>query len=343
MVRVFYAFLWVLAIYFAIFVGHYSPSWFQTPVKSIDFFCWGDTIEPELLEEFEQTYKIHVNIHPFSSNEEMIVKLKAVQGKGYDLICASDYAIRILKEENLIAPIDHGQIPNIASIDPYLLHQNFDPKNEVSLPVEWEPYVIVSNEPTRLGIADLFKDQGKKRIVMTPDPVEAIMYAAYTLYGKTDQLSDAQLKEVARLLKSQKKSIEAYVDHRAKYLIETGNCDLALIRSGFARLMEKDNVPIHYSLPNDWHFINIENLAITASSNKKDEVHTFINFFLSKNSQKVHSENTLVFPVHKELTTETKIVAEIHEKNDPQFFHYLAKEEDTRDLWVSLKRHQPSE
>jgi ABC-type Fe3+ transport system substrate-binding protein len=169
------------------------------------------------------------------------------------------------------------------------------------------------------------------------------MYAAYTLYGKTDQLSDAQLKEVARLLKGQKKSIEAYVDHRAKYLIETGNCDLALIRSGFARLMEKDNVPIHYSLPNDWHFINIENLAITASSNKKDEVHTFINFFLSKNSQKVHSENTLVFPVHKELTTETKIIAEIHEKNDPQFFHYLAKEEDTRDLWVSLKRHQPSE
>ena len=341
MCRLFYAFLWVLTIYSALFVGHFSPSWLQKKGKSIDFFCWGDTIEPELLEEFEKTYNIHVNIHPFSSNEEMIVKLKAVQGKGYDLICASDYAIRILKEEKLIAPINHTLIPHIATIDPYLLHQSFDPENEVSLPVEWEPYVIVTKEPTDLGIADHFKEQGKNRVVMTPDPVEAIMYAAYTLYGKVDYLDNDQLKEVAALLKTQKKSIEAYVDHRAKYLIETGNCDLALIRCGFARLMKKDNVPIFYQLPNDWHFINIENLAITATSNKRDEVHTFINFFLSKHSQKVHSENTLVFPVHKELICDAKIVDEIHKKNDPQFFHYLAKEEDTRDLWVSLKGHQP--
>ena len=341
MCRLFYAFLWVLAIYSSISISHLSPLWLQQPVKSIDFFCWGDTIEPELLEEFEKTTHIRVNIHPFSSNEEMIVKLKALDGKGYDLICASDYAIRILKEEKLIAPIDHNLIPNIATIDPYLLHQSFDPQNKVSLPVEWEPYVIVTKEPSNLGIADLFKDHGKNRVVMTPDPVEAIMYAAYTLYGKVDHLSDDQLQEVRSLLKMQKKSIEAYVDHRAKYLIETGNCDLALIRSGFARLMEKDNVPIHYQLPKDWHFINIENLAITASSQKRDEVHTFINFFLSKHSQKVHSENTLVFPVHVELTSDEKIMKEIHRKNDPQFFRYLAKEEDTRDLWVSLKRHQP--
>lgn len=341
MVRVFYAFLWIVAIYMSIFIGHSGCNWFQKPRKSIDFFCWGDTIEAELLEEFEASHGIHVNIHPFSSNEEMVVKLKAVQGKGYDLVCASDYAVRILKEEGLIAPIQKDKIPNITTIDPYLMHQNFDPNNEVSLPVEWEPYVIVTKEAANLGIKDLFRDLGDDRLVMTSDPIEAIMYAAYSLYGKIDHLSDAQLQEVGKLLKKQKKHIEAYVDHRAKYLMETGNCDLALLRCGFARLMEQDGVPIHYALPKDWHFINIENLAITSSSQKTDEVHAFINFFLSKNSQKVHSENTLVYPVHKELITESELVKEIHQKNDPQFFHYIAKEEDTRDLWVSLKGHQP--
>ncbi|MFZ4673635.1 MAG: hypothetical protein ACOYL1_04765 [Chlamydiia bacterium] len=49
MCRLFYAFLWVLAIYSSIYIGHFSPSWLQKPVKSIDFFCWGDTIEHDPL------------------------------------------------------------------------------------------------------------------------------------------------------------------------------------------------------------------------------------------------------------------------------------------------------
>lgn len=340
--RIFYTILWVVAIYMGVFIGHYTPSWLSKPQRTIDFFCWGDTIESELLDEFEKEYGIQVKIHPFSSNEEMIVKLKATQGNGYDLVCASDYAIRILKEEGLIAPLNHADIPNVSHIDPHLLGLNFDPENRVSLPIEWEPYVIVTREPSTLKIKDLFEDHKGKKVVMTPDPVEAIMYAAYTLYGKVDHLSDEQLKEVSKLLKKQKKFIEAYVDHRAKYLIETDNCDLALIRCGFARLMEQDHVPIYYNLPDDWHFVNIENLAMTSSSKKQRDVHTFINFFLSHHCQKYHSDHTLIFSVRKDLGTDSPIVRKIHKKNDPQFFQYLAKEEDTRDLWVSLKGHDPS-
>ncbi|MBU6148573.1 MAG: extracellular solute-binding protein [Verrucomicrobia bacterium] len=341
--RIFYSILWLVLIYTGIFLGNYSPSWLSKPKRTIDFFCWGDTIETELLDEFEREYGIQVKIHPFSSNEEMIVKLKATQGKGYDLVCASDYAIRILKEEKLIAPLNHKEIANISDIDPHLLGLNFDPDNSVSLPVEWEPYVIVTREePSKLKIKDLFQDQQGKKVVMTPDPVEAIMYAAYTLYGKVDHLDEKQLKEVSKLLKKQKKHIEAYVDHRAKYLIETDNCDLALIRCGFARLMEKDKVPIYYNLPDDWHFMNIENLAMTSATKKHKDVHTFINFFLSHRCQKHHSDHTLVFSVRKDLGADSPIVQKIHEKNDPQFFQYLAKEEDTRDLWVSLKGHDPN-
>ncbi|MFZ4772931.1 MAG: ABC transporter substrate-binding protein [Chlamydiia bacterium] len=341
MIRFFYSILWVFVIYIGIFIGHYTPSWLSTSENTIDFFCWGDTIEAEQIEEFEKAHGIRVRIHPFSSNEEMIVKLKAMNGKGYDLVCASDYAVRILKEEGLLAPLDHKLIPNEVAISTHLLHQNFDPENEVSLPVEWESYVFVKKDAAELEISDLFKDLGNKRIVMTSDPVEAIMYAAYSLYGQINSLTDSQLLEVKKLLKAQKKSIEAYADHRAKYLIETDNCDLALIRSGFARLMEQDEIPIHYSLPKDWHFLNIENVAMVASSTKKVEVHKLINFMLSYNCQKFHTEKTLVFPARNDLNIDSKIIQKIHEKNDPQFFKYLSKEEDTRDLWVSLKGHNP--
>jgi spermidine/putrescine transport system substrate-binding protein len=341
MVRFFYALLWVALIYGGIYVGHLTPSFFNQPQKTLDIFCWGDTVEPQLIEEFYNQTGIKVRVHPFGSNEEMVVKLKAVKGNGYDLICASDYAIRALKNEHLLQEIDHSKISNMSNIDPTMLGLSYDPQNTYSLPVEWEPYVFVTKDPQELSLIDLFKDQPGKRIIMTPDPVEAITYASYALFGKVEHLSNEQLRQVSSLLKKQKKSIEAYVDHRAKYLIETDNCDLALIRSGFARLMERDGVNVHYGLPNDWHFINIENLAISSASKKTEDAHRFIDFYLSKYSQKIHSDNTLVFAVHKDLIVDIPIVQKVQEKNDPQFFQHLTKEEDTRDLWVSLKGYDP--
>ncbi len=341
MARLFYAFLWLSVIYVGIFIGHSSPGWFIKPQRSIDFFCWGDTLEAELLDEFEKTHGIKVRVHPFSSNEEMLVKLKAVNGKGYDLVCASDYAVRILKEEKLVTPLNYDLLPNAKAISPYLLNLDFDPKNEVSLPIEWEPYVFVTREPENLAIKDLFLNPKNKRIVMTSDPVEAIAYAAYSLYGKIETLNQTSLLEVRNLLKKQKKSVEAYADHRAKYLIETNNCDLALIRASFARLMQRDGTKIHYSLPTDWHFVNIENLAITENSTKKEDAHKLINFILSYDCQKAHTETVLAFSTRKDLRSNSSIEEELLERNDPQFFRYLSKEEETRDLWVSLKTHMP--
>ena len=61
--------------------------------RSINIFVWGDILEPTVIAEFERETGIKVNMNFYASNEEMLVKLKATGGPGYDLIIPSDYSV----------------------------------------------------------------------------------------------------------------------------------------------------------------------------------------------------------------------------------------------------------
>ncbi len=74
--------------------------------NSINVFAWGDILDPAVIADFEKETGIKVNLNYYSSNEELIVKLKATRGEGYDLIIPSDYAVKILIKEDLLKPID---------------------------------------------------------------------------------------------------------------------------------------------------------------------------------------------------------------------------------------------
>lgn len=339
MVKAFFSLLWALLFISLLFLEKINPFILEDD-KRIDFFCWGDTIDQKSIALFEEATGAKIYIHPFSSNEELIVKLKATKGKGYDLICCSDYAIRVLKEENLLAPIQKEKISNLSMIDKDLLNHPFDPNNLYSLPLEWEPYVFVTFDDHKRSMEDLFDPTREERIVMTSDPVEAVSMASFALFGKKEALDSNELEKVKELLKNQRSKVEAYADHRARYLIETKNVDLAFMRSGFAHRMKKAGLPIYIHLPKDGHFINIENIAITASTVKGELIHQLIDFLLSKETQEEHARIMAPFPAHIEAESPSSLDAvrqTIQKKKEPLFFHYLASEEEVRDLWVSVK------
>ena len=80
--------------------------------KELVIFSWADYIDPELLAEFTEKTGIEINYNYFSSEEEMLSKLEAVNGGEYDLVLASDYIINITRQENLIKEIDKSKVPN---------------------------------------------------------------------------------------------------------------------------------------------------------------------------------------------------------------------------------------
>ncbi|MBS0627482.1 MAG: spermidine/putrescine ABC transporter substrate-binding protein, partial [Verrucomicrobia bacterium] len=76
-----------------IFVALYWPkiNFFSYKDHTINVFAWSDILHPDIVADFEKETGIKVKFNYYSSNEELLVKLKATKGEGYDLIIPSDY------------------------------------------------------------------------------------------------------------------------------------------------------------------------------------------------------------------------------------------------------------
>ena len=142
--------LWIALITTAL----YLPAWkiIRYEDNTINIFAWGDILEPDVIADFEKQTGVKVNLSHYFSNEELIVKLKATGGVGYDLIIPSDYAVSILKNAQLIKEIDKTQFKYWDAINPSLKGFFYDPDNRYSIPWEWELFGFEIDK-------DYFKDK----------------------------------------------------------------------------------------------------------------------------------------------------------------------------------------
>ena len=91
---------------------------------TITVYNWGEYIDPDLLKQFEEETGIKVIYETFDSNEAMMRKIEQ-GGTSYDITMPSEYTIEMMKEKDLLLPIDHTKIPNLKNIDPYFLRLAF--------------------------------------------------------------------------------------------------------------------------------------------------------------------------------------------------------------------------
>ena len=91
--------VWIASI-FGILVYPKFEGFSPSHQRTLNIFVWGDYFDAKMIERFEEEKGIKVKLHYYSSNEEMMLKLKAHKGTGYDLIVPSDYAVQILIKEN---------------------------------------------------------------------------------------------------------------------------------------------------------------------------------------------------------------------------------------------------
>src|SRR3990167_11377459 len=99
MIRLLYLFL----LSSAIFSVGYLPNYFtKKPEPTLNVFVWGDFFPEETFHKFEKETGIKINPSYYTSNEELLLKLEKTDGKGYDLIFPSDYAVNILAQKKLL-------------------------------------------------------------------------------------------------------------------------------------------------------------------------------------------------------------------------------------------------
>src|SRR5690242_8559173 len=95
--------------------------------KSITFYSWVSYMPQSVLDAFEKEYGVKVNYEIYENQETAIQDLR--DGKVYDVTVFDDQFIPTLKNDKLIAPLDHTNIPNMKNISANFRDLAYDPGN----------------------------------------------------------------------------------------------------------------------------------------------------------------------------------------------------------------------
>jgi spermidine/putrescine transport system substrate-binding protein len=335
-----------------IFAILYFPNWQITSptAKSLNIFAWGDILEPSVIADFEKETGIKVNLNYYSSNEELLVKMRATQGFGYDLIIPSDYAVKALEEEGLLKELDKGQLLFWNQLNPLLLNHPFDPGNHYSIPFGWEIFGLgidkgyFQTHPLMLSWDMIFRPQGFK-IAMLNDPIEVMALAAFYLFPEAKNISHDQAREMKNLLMHQKKWVEAYASFRGDYFIATKNCPVVVSTSSYLRRSMKQFPFVGFVVPKEGTFITIENLCIPKLSTKTHNVYQFINYLFRQESIQTHYDTYGFFPtslaglnfIEHDPETRRMITSSPGTFNTYHFIENILPEQLMHDMWVEIK------
>ena len=347
----------IIAIWICLFFTFLTATHLFTTEKkkeqTLHLFSWPEILSPETIRGFEEETGIQVVRHYYTSNEELLVKLKATEGRGYDLIIPSDYAVKKLVEEELLLPLDHSKLNFLDHLNPKLTHQPFDEANTYSLPYIWEFMGFGINQeaferaPFNPTWHEVFSPkEGPLRLSMINDPIEAIAVTSHLLYGTRETLQPHEIARIQKTLKEQKPLVEAYAGVRGDYLLITKNCSVAVIPASYVIRAAKNYDHVDFLIPKEYTFLSIENVSIPKTAENPELVYLFLNYLYRPDVFAQEAKNFNNFPATTNLTPYLSDAPPIYLKTlealeayDGTFYYFreLLPEEESRTLWVNIK------
>ena len=251
--------------------------------EKVYVYNWGEYIDEEVLDLFEEETGIEVVYDEFEQNEDMYAKIQsgAVQ---YDVVCPSDYMIQKMIDEDLLTEINLDNVPNIKNIDPVNLKsaENFDPGNKYSVPYCWGTVGILYNKTMVDGPIDswsaLLDEKYSGDILMIDSVRDAFMIALSYLGYDINTTDETQLEEAKALLASQYPLVQAYVVDQVRDKMIGGEAALGVIYSGEAIYTQRENSDLEYVVPKEGSNVWIDGWVIPKNNRNKENAEAFINF-----------------------------------------------------------------
>lgn len=284
----------VLSIVLLLIVKQLNSSQGFTGNNTLSIYNWGDYIDAELIDKFEQETGIKVIYETFDSNEAMMTKIQQ-GGTNYDIAIPSEYMIDKMKEENLLIPIDHSKIPNLKNIDNRFMDLAFDPGNQYSIPYFWGTVGIVYN-PEMLGGKiitswnDLW-DADLKNSIMLIDGAREIMGMSLNSLGYSlNDKNHEHLIEAKEKLNDLTPNVKAVVGDEIRMLIENEEAAIGVLWSGMAAEIMWENEEVEYVVPEEGSNLWFDNMVIPKTAKNIEGAHQFINFILDAENAAQNTE-----------------------------------------------------
>ena len=280
---------------------------FRPRIPELKVYNYSYYIDPQILKDFEEEYKVKVIYDEFEAAEEAWSKL-LIGGGGYDIIVLTDSYVPEAIKRKLILKIDHSKIPNIKNIDEVFYKNPFTPNLEYGIPYAWGTtgigvnYYYLHKEVPHITVNSwsyLF-DENKlklypKKVSMLEEFVEVVIATKLYLGIDLNDWSSETIKKIIEVLKRQKPYLAGYwgasqyVPGLVKgeiYIAHAWSGDVLWARDEFANELKKlgkdPNLAkkLQYVIPREGATMWTDFMVIPKEAKNIELAYEFINFIL---------------------------------------------------------------
>lgn len=261
----------------------------------LNVFVWTEYVSETAIKNFEEEYGIKCNVSTYSSNEDLLAKMKSEAEGTYDVILPSDYAVEYLIAQGKLEELDKDALSNLSNIDEAYLNEPYDPGNVYSVPYEGGVACIAVNkskvDKEIKSYADLFDPSLNGQIVVLDDYRAVIGMTERAMGLSMNETDPDKLAEVEEKLLTLKDNIKLYDSDSPKSALIAGDCTVGMVWSAEVALSMDENPDIDIVYPEEGAYVFLDNWCIPTGAKNYDNAMLFINYMLSAEAAKTNIED----------------------------------------------------
>jgi spermidine/putrescine-binding protein len=267
----------------------------------VNIYMWTEYIPETIIWDFEDETGIRVNMISYSSNEDMLNRVRTDSPGTFDICGPSDYMVEYMIRQDMLEPIDYSKINYFGNIGEDFKNPAYDPGNKYSIPYLGGAVGIGVNrsiikDPIN-SYKDLFNPKFENQICVLDDFRAVIGITALSMDYSMSETDDAILEEISNRLMELKPLIKAFDSDNPKDLLITGSVPIAVSWASEISYANADNPNIELIYPDDGTYLFMDNFVIPKGAKNYDNAHKFIDYMLRADiSLRVSEEYPYVNP-----------------------------------------------
>jgi spermidine/putrescine-binding protein len=249
----------------------------------LNVFNWSDYVAEDTIGNFEKESGASVRYAIYESNEEMLARVFG-GNSGWDVVFPSNYYLKPMIENELLAPLDHSRLGNLSNLDPHLGNPAWDPGLRYSIPYMWGATGIVyqrSLGSTPRRWADLWEPRLAGRITMLDDPAEVIGATLQKLRYSLNSTEPDRLDAARQQMLAQKPLVRAYLNAEARDQVLAGDLLAAqLWATTSQQAIAESEGKLAFAYPEEGFALYCDSAVILRESRQTELALRFLNYLL---------------------------------------------------------------
>ncbi|MGE0116590.1 MAG: extracellular solute-binding protein [Dongiaceae bacterium] len=266
----------------------------------LNVFSWSDYMPEAHIKGFTDKTGIKINFTGYGSNEDLLAKIQATKGRGFDLISPTVDRVNQWKPLGMLQPFDMNRVPT-KNIVPSLLKGSADiwtwDGGQYHLPWTWGTEMLAwrtdkwSRDYKDLSYGDLWLEELKGKVM---GRAHSLMAGIGLYLDKSGQLPSNRMhdayKDEANMRRIWEGITKFAIDHKSHLKQFWNDADgqingfmqndvvLGQCWDGPPARLKKEGKPVTMAAPIEGAFTWLDGLAIPIGAENIDQIYEFLNY-----------------------------------------------------------------